>query len=236
MKSYYNKSTTSSIILPKHELSGEGHEAAKTVRSLQTISTALAAYDPRLVTAWEGKDITVDIQGFTQHVFNEASKALMTKATAEGLPPGLFLTAVERDLGHITGGSSERAVNAANVLIHKKMTGAALKVQNCFSGMALDAVTSLGLHIVGEWRMKLLTDSAGQDPKLVYKLTKVVTEGLIMEDTSRNNGLNYRRMNSKYDIGAVYRLHIPRIYNLVLAVVRAHSAKEAVRKTEREGW
>jgi hypothetical protein len=56
-----------------------------------------------------------------------------------------------------------------------------------------------------------------------------------MEDTSRNNGLNYRKMNSKDDIGAVYRLHIPRMYNLVLAVVRAHNAKELVRKIEREG-
>jgi hypothetical protein len=35
---------------------------------------------------------------------------------------------------------------------------------------------------------------AGQDPKLVFKLTKMVTEGLIMEDTSRNNGLNYRKI------------------------------------------
>jgi hypothetical protein len=63
----------------------------------------------------------------------------------------------------------------------------------------------------------------------------MVTEGLIMEDTSRNNGLNYRKMNSKDDIGAVYRLHIPRMYNLVLAVARAHSAEGAVRKTGREG-
>jgi hypothetical protein len=108
---------------------------------------------------------------FTQHVYSEAAEALMNKATAEGLPPGLFLPTVERDLARITADSSERAVNAANVLINKKMLGVALKVQSCFSGIALDAVTSLGLHGFGEWRMKLLTDSAGQDPKLVFKLT-----------------------------------------------------------------
>jgi hypothetical protein len=50
-------------------------------------------------------------------------------------------------------------LSAANVLINKKMLGVALKVQSCFSGIALDAVTSLGLHRSGEWRMKLLTDS-----------------------------------------------------------------------------
>jgi hypothetical protein len=33
-KSLYNKSTTSSIILPKHKPSGEGHGAAKPVRFL----------------------------------------------------------------------------------------------------------------------------------------------------------------------------------------------------------
>jgi hypothetical protein len=234
-KSFYNKTTTSTIHLPKHKLNGEGSEAAKTARYLQAISTALTAYDPRLASAWEGKDITVNALDFTQQVYSEAAEALMNMATAEGLPSGLFLPTVERELSRITVDSSDRAVNAANVLINKKMLGVALKVQSCFSGIALDAVTSLGLHRFGEWRMKLLTDSAGQDPKLVFKLTKVVTEGLIMEDTSRNNGLNYRKMNSKDDIGAVYRLHIPRMYNLVLAVVRAHNAKEEVRKIERKG-
>ena len=234
-KSFYNKNTTSTIHLPKHKLNGEGSEAAKTARYLQAISTALTAYDPRMASAWEGKDISVNALDFTQQVYTEAAEALMNKATAEGLPSGLFLPTVERELSRITVDSSDRAVNAANVLINKKMLGVALKVQSCFSGLALDAVTSLGLHRFGEWRMKLLTDSAGQDPKLVFKLTKMVTEGLIMEDTSRNNGLNYRKMNSKDDIGAVYRLHIPRMYNLVLAVVRAHNAKEEVRKIEREG-
>ena len=74
---------------------------------------------------------------------------------------------------------------------------------------------------------------------MVFKLTKMVTEGLIMEDTSRNNGLNYRKMNSKDDIGAVYRLHIPRMYNLVLAVVRAHSKRfesKEIGKAARERW
>ena len=234
-KSFYNKNTTSTIHLPKAKLTGEGSEAAKTARYLQAISTALTAYDPRMSSAWEGKDIIVNDLDFTQQVYNEAAEALMNKATAEGLPSGLFLPTVERELSRVTVDSSDRAVNAANVLINKKMLGVALKVQSCFSGLALDAVTSLGLHRFGEWRMKLLTDSAGQDPKLVFKLTKMVTEGLIMEDTSRNNGLNYRKMNSKDDIGAVYRLHIPRMYNLVLAVVRAHNAKEEVRKIERTG-
>jgi hypothetical protein len=124
-----------------------------TARFLQSISTALAAYDPRLARAWEGKDISVNIQDFTQHVYSEAAEALMNKATAEGLPPGLFLPTVERDLARITVESSERAVNAANVLINKKVLGVALKVQSCFSGIALDAVTSLGLHRFEIWRV-----------------------------------------------------------------------------------
>jgi hypothetical protein len=56
---------------------------------LQAISTALTAYDPRLASAWEGKDISVSTDDFTQHVYSEAAEALMNKATAEGLPPGL---------------------------------------------------------------------------------------------------------------------------------------------------
>jgi hypothetical protein len=231
-RSFYNKVQ---ISLPKHKLSGEGSEASRTARFLQSISTALYSQDRRLFKAWEGKKVMLTIDDFTQNVFNEAAEALMNKATSEGLPPGLFLTAVERDLGRIKVEATPRAVAAANALILKKIEGVALKVQNCFTGIALDAVTSLGLHRFGEWRMKLLTDSAGQDPRLVYKLTKMVTEGFIMEDTSSNNGLNYRKMTSKDDIGAVYRLHIPRMYNLVLAVVRAHNAQEALRRTEREG-
>jgi hypothetical protein len=82
--------------------------------------------------------------------------------------------------------------------------------------------------------MKLLTDSAGQDPKLVYKLTQMIQNGLVVEDSSSNNVLNYREMTSKDDIGAVYREHMPRIYNLVLAVIRAHNAKEKMCKIERE--
>ena len=108
--------------------------------------------------AWEGKDTSVSIQDFTQHVYSEAAEALMNKATAEGLPPGLFLPTVERELARITVDSSERAVNAANVLINKKMLGAALKVQSCFSGLALDAVTSLGLHRFGEYHVNIMLD------------------------------------------------------------------------------
>ena len=83
--------------------------------------------------------------------------------------------------------------------------------------------------------MKLLTDSAGQDPKLVYKLTQMIQHSLVVEDSSSNNALNYREMTSRDDIGAVYRDHMPRMYNLVLAVIRAHNAKEKMRKIEREG-
>ena len=83
-------------------------------------------------------------------VLDEAAEALMNKATSEGLPPGLFLTAVGRDLGRIKVEATPRAVAAANALILKKIEGVALKVQNCFTGIALDAVTSLGLHRFGE--------------------------------------------------------------------------------------
>jgi hypothetical protein len=126
-------------------------------------------------------------------------------------------------------------VAAANALILKKAEGVALKVRACFSGNALGAVTALGLSKFGEWQIKLLTDSAGQDPKLVHKLTQVVQHGLVMEDKSAGNALNFRKMTSRGDIGAVYRQHIPRMYNLVLAVIRAHNAKELMRKVEREG-
>jgi hypothetical protein len=40
-RSFYNKTTTSTIHLPKHKLNGEGSGAVKTARSLQAISTAL---------------------------------------------------------------------------------------------------------------------------------------------------------------------------------------------------
>ena len=50
-----------------------------------------------------------------------------------------------------------------------------------------------------------------------------------------HNALNYREITSKDDIGAVYREYMPRMYNLVLAVIRAHNAKEKMRKIEREG-
>ena len=85
--------------------------------------------------------------------------------------------------------------------------------------------------------MKLLTGSAGQDPKLVYKLTQMIQHGLVVEDNSSNNALNFRKMTAKAkdDIGEVYRQHIPKLYNLVLAVARAHNAKETQRKIEREG-
>jgi hypothetical protein len=59
---------------PKHKLNGGGSEATKTAKYLQAISTALTAYDPRLASAWEGKDISVNIDDFTQHVYSEAAE------------------------------------------------------------------------------------------------------------------------------------------------------------------
>ena len=63
----------------------------------------------------------------------------------------------------------------------------------------------------------------------------MVQNGLVVEDTSSNNALNFRKMTSKDDIGEVYRQCISKMYNLVLAVTRAHNAKENQRKIEREG-
>jgi hypothetical protein len=71
-RSFYNKVQ---ISLPKHKLSGEGSEASRTARFLQSISTALYSQDRRLSKAWEGKKVMLTIDDFTQHVFNEAAGA-----------------------------------------------------------------------------------------------------------------------------------------------------------------
>jgi hypothetical protein len=63
----------------------------------------------------------------------------------------------------------------------------------------------------------------------------MIQHGLVVEDNSSNNALNYREMTSKDGIGEVYREHMPRKYNLVLAAIRAHNAQEKMRKIEREG-
>jgi hypothetical protein len=121
------------------------------------------------------------------------------------------------ELSRIRVEATPQAMAAASALIPKEVEGAAIKLQGCFTGKALDAVTALGTSKFHEWKMKLLTDSAGQDPKLVYKHTQMTQHGLVVEDNSSSNALNYREMTSKDDIGAVYREHMPRMYNLVLA-------------------
>ena len=188
-----------------------------------------------MYACWEGKSFLLTIEDFTSYAYKEAAEALLTKQAAEGYPPGLFLQHIELELSKIRVEATPQAVAAANALILKKVEGAAIKLQGCFTGKALDTITTLGTSKFHEWKMKLLTDSAGQDPKLVYKLTQMIQHGLVVEDNSSNNALNYREMTSKDDIGAVYREHMPRMYNLVLAVIRAHNAKEKMRKIEREG-
>ena len=63
------------------------------------------------------------------------------------------------------------------------------------------------------------------------KLTQMIQHGLVVEDNSSNNALNYREMTSKDDIGAVYREHMPKNAQLGLG---CHSCAQYQREDAQE--
>ena len=137
----FTTAQASSMTLAKTKYSGEGSEAAKCAKFLTTLSASLRAGDRRVYACWEGKAFLLTTKDFPSYAHKEAAEALLTKQAAEGYPPGLFLQHIELELSKIRVEATPQAVAAANALILKKVEGAAIKLQGCFTGKALDTIT-----------------------------------------------------------------------------------------------
>ena len=171
-KTFYSR--TGQATFPKHTYSGEGVGASKCAKFLAAPSASLKAGDRRAYDCFEGKAYLLTNESFVAHAYQEAAEALLARPAAEGCPPGLFYQHAKLELSKIRVEATPQAEAAANALILKKVEGCAIRMQRCFTGKALDTISTLGTSKFSEWKMKLFTGSAGQDPKLVYKLTQMV--------------------------------------------------------------
>ena len=115
-----------------------------------------------MYACWEGKSFLLTIEDFTSYAYKEAAEALLTKQAAEGYPPGLFLQHIELELSKIRVEATPQAVAAANALILKKVEGAAIKLQGCFTGYCnqLQAVPVTGfMPVTGTSQMPVTGSS-----------------------------------------------------------------------------
>jgi len=222
--------------LPKSKsYSGEGKDAAQCATFLQQIAAALQDQAPTESKAWMGKDIYINLENFKQHAYNEAAMTIFSKLIAEGQPSMLCEPALRNELMKIKVEATTQAVETANAVNFKKTQDVALQIKGCLRGRALILVTELGIQRFPEWRMHLLMESAGADPKLAWKLQQLVQQGCIIPDTGGHKGLNYRAMTSSDDVRAVYETHVPALYNILVSVFTAQKATEQARSDERNG-
>ena len=222
--------------LPKSKsYSGEGKDAAQCATFLQQIAAALQDQAPTESKAWMGKDIYINLENFKQHAYNEAAMTIFSKLIAEGQPSMLCEPALRNELMKIKVEATTQAVETANAVNFKKTQDVALQIKGCLRGRALTLVTELGIQRFPEWRMHLLMDSAGADPKLAWKLQQLVQQGCVIPDTGGHKGLNYRAMTSSDDVRAVYETHVPALYNILVSVFTAQKATEQARSDERNG-
>ena len=135
---------TSQATFTKQTYSGEGAEAAKCAKFLATLSASLKAGDRRVYDCFEGKAYLLTNESFVAHAYQEAAEALLAKHAAEGYPPGLFYQHAKLELSKIRVEATQQAVAAANALILKEVEGCAIRMQRCFTGKALDTISTLG--------------------------------------------------------------------------------------------